>query len=238
MIKPEDLIDKFKYALNHNWGYIWGGCGEVWTQAKQNAATREMTKAYGSKWIGHNVVDCSGLFVWAFKQLDGHMYHGSNTMFLKYTTSSGILANGEREDKKELLPGTAVFKWDPKYTNPYYHVGLYIGDGVVIEAQGTKAGVITSTLASWNRWGELKGVDYGNDADSQTDVTPVGIGDAHVIGGKLKAREKPSLSASVIEFLPNETPVKVLEVVDPNWVKVSWETTGYVMRKWLAEGSN
>ena len=107
-IKPDQLIEKFKYALDNKWGYIWGAAGGMWTQAKQNAATREQTVKYGQKWVGHRVADCSGLYAWAFKELQSCMYHGSNTMWNKYCTAKGELRNGKREDGKPLKPGTAV----------------------------------------------------------------------------------------------------------------------------------
>ena len=43
MIKVNELIALFQKALSEKWGYIWGAAGESWTQAKQNAATREQT---------------------------------------------------------------------------------------------------------------------------------------------------------------------------------------------------
>lgn len=159
-IKPQDLIDKFKYALSNDWGYIWGESGDVWTAAKQAAATREQTQLYGRKWIGHHVADCSGLFSWAFKQLGGYMYHGSNTMYKSYCTSKGTFKSGKRTDGQELKPGTALFTGTE---SDHGHVGLYIGGGKVIEAKGTQAGVIENktTDKKWTYWGELKGVDYG-----------------------------------------------------------------------------
>lgn len=162
MITTDALIKKFQYALDNKFGYIYGASGGVWTAAKQAAATREQTIKYGAQWIGHHVADCSGLFSWAFKQLGGTMYHGSNTMWLKWCTSKGELRNGKRTDGKPLLPGTAVFTYDKEKDNRG-HVGLYIGNGYVIEAAGTKSGVIKSkvTLSKWVEWGELKGVDYG-----------------------------------------------------------------------------
>jgi len=162
-IKPNDLIEKFKYALNNGWGYIWGQSGDIWTEAKQAAATREQTQLYGRKWIGHHVADCSGLFSWAFKQLGGYMYHGSNTMYRSYCTAKGTFKNGKRTDGQELKPGTALFTGTE---SDHGHVGLYIGDGKVIEAKGTQAGVIENktTDKKWTFWGELKGVDYGSTA--------------------------------------------------------------------------
>lgn len=171
VISTQALIEKFEEALRDDWGYIWGTAGELWTAAKQKElerttdADREQGRKYGSKWIGHRVADCSGLFKWAFKQLGGYMYHGSNTMWLKYCTAKGEMRNGKRTDGKPLLPGTAVFTYNKK-DGKRGHVGLYIGDGWVIEAQGTKAGVVKTkvTASKWVEWGELKGVDYSGTA--------------------------------------------------------------------------
>ena len=167
VISTSALIEKFQYALSNGWGYIWGTAGEKWTAGKQAShekttdADRRMGRLYGKKWIGHTVADCSGLFSWAFKQLGSYMYHGSNTMWNKYCTSKGKLSGGKRTDGKELKPGTAVFTYNAKKNNRG-HVGLYVGDGWVIEAQGTQAGVCRSkvTNSKWVEWGELLRVDY------------------------------------------------------------------------------
>lgn len=177
MISTQALIEKFKYALDNDCGYIWGTAGIMWTAAKQaqlektTDADRKSGRLYGAKWIGHMVADCSGLFSWAFKQLGGYMYHGSNTMWNKYCTAKGELKNGKRTDGKELKPGTAIFTHNTS-TDVRGHVGLYIGDGWVIEASGTINGVIKTkiTISKWVEWGELKGVDYGTaDPDVITD---------------------------------------------------------------------
>lgn len=175
MIQVNDLIDKFKYALANKWGYIWGTAGEKWTEAKQKAiektidSDRANARKYGSKWIGHTVSDCSGLFSWAFKKLGGSMYHGSDTMYRKWCENHGELKSGKRTDGKPLKPGTAVFVWNGK---KYSHVGLYVGNNTVIEAMGTQQGVTTSkvTASKWDYWGELKGVDYSNNSSSSEPV--------------------------------------------------------------------
>ena len=167
MIKAEALIAKFRQALEEKWGYIWGTAGENWTAAKQKElekttdSDRAQGRAYGSKWIGHTVADCSGLFSWAFRQLGGYMYHGSDTMFRKYCTSKGELKKGKRTDGATLKPGTVVFVWNGK---KYSHVGLYVGGDTVIEAMGTINGVTTTkvTAGKWTYWGELVGVLYEN----------------------------------------------------------------------------
>ena len=171
MISTEALVSLFRQALEENWGYIWGTAGIKWTAAKQKElekttdTDRAQGRRYGSKWIGHKVADCSGLFSWAFKQLGGTMYHGSDTMYRKYCVNKGELNRGKRTDCATLKPGTAVFVWNGK---KYSHVGLYAGDGVVIEAMGTINGVTTTkvTDTKWTRWGELVGVDYAGSGNT------------------------------------------------------------------------
>lgn len=191
MISTEALIAKFKLALDEDWGYIWGTAGIMWSAAEQQKKVNYMISKYGSnwktspeakednyysaamygsKWIGHKVADCSGLFTWAFKQLGGSIYHGSNTIWNKYCSSKGELKNGKRTDGQTLKPGTAIFTHNTK-TDNRGHIGLYIGDGWVIEASGTINGVIKSkiTISKWVEWGELKGVSYENMTDVITD---------------------------------------------------------------------
>lgn len=151
-VKVSDLLPLYYKALNEKWGYIWGGKGQIHTQAAQDAATREQTIKWGQKWVGKHVVDCSGLFSWAYQSLGGFMYHGSNTMWKKYAAEKGKLLNGFRDDGKPLKPGTAVFltKGEDRI-----HVGVYVGSGEVIEAKGTYYGVVKSSVKVWNEWAEL-----------------------------------------------------------------------------------
>ena len=179
VISPEALIAKFEQALAEGWGYIWGTAGIIWTEARQKQLEnttdedRALGRQYGKKWIGHMVADCSGLFRWAFKQLGSDIAHGSNSIFDRYCSAKGKLKSGKRTDGKVLKPGSAVFTYNAKKENRG-HIGLYIGNGWVIEAQGTKAGVVRSkvTNSKWVEWGELKGVDYGNAQPVPQPVAP------------------------------------------------------------------
>ena len=167
MIAASALISKFRFALENHWGYIWGTAGILWTEARQRELEkttdedRRSGRENGSKWIGHTVADCSGLFNWAYAQLGGYMYHGSNTMWDRYCSAQGQMKNGKRADGEPMKPGTAVFCYNTS-TGRRSHVGLYIGDGHVIEASGTINGVIMTAVTNrkWVEWGELKGIDF------------------------------------------------------------------------------
>lgn len=185
-ISAAELVVKFKKSLDEGWGYIWGKTHEMWSAEKQAAyekayagdTDRAMSVKYGGKWAGHWVTDCSGLFAYWFSQMGGKMYHGSNTMYKAWCTSKGQLKAGKRTDGQSLKPGTAIFTGTEE---KHGHVGLYVGDGLIIEAKGTTDGVVKSkiTESRWTYWGELKGVDYGKtepekagSADKQNDGKP------------------------------------------------------------------
>lgn len=257
VIYTKDLIAKFQYALDNDFGYIINKWHTMWTQEQQNSIVNNIKKKYssnwktnsnakkdtyyyaalyGEKWVGHWVTDCSGLFYWAFKELGGYMYHGSNTMWKKYCTSQGKLVNGLRSDGKELKPGTAVFVL--KGSSDRSHVGLYIGGGIVIEASGTQAGVCTTKITNtkWCEWGELKGVEY--DMSTNTDSvpaeeTPSGIvGSAIVNATKVALRSAPSTSATILTRVDKGQRVQVL---DNEWTRVTYQgKTGYMMTKFLS----
>ena len=259
-ITAVDLIAKFQYALDNNWGYVLGAWHTMWTQALQNQKVQYMINNYGSnwkttgkgdkqyynalncgKWIGHWVTDCSGLFYWAFKELGGYMYHGSNTMWKSYCTDKGKLVNGKRDDGQELKPGSAVFVC--KDNSNRSHVGLYIGNGKVIEAAGQSSGVCTSDLTNkkWAEWAELKGVDYSGSAvaPAPTPATPAeetpaqsNTKSAVVIGTRLALRKAPSTAADIIMRVNTGERVQLLD--DTEWVKVKYQgKTGYMMAKYL-----
>lgn len=164
MIPANDLIEYLQIPLREAWGYIWGKYGQMWTEGLQ--AQMERTTAqkyatarqYGSRWIGHRVADCSGLVRWVMLQFGVKVAHSSNALWMGYCTKQGKLVDGQRADGYELCPGSAVFLCDKSGNR--HHVGMYMGDGICIEAKGTRYGVVTSPLSHWDEWGELKEVEY------------------------------------------------------------------------------
>lgn len=186
-MKAAELITKFQTALDDKWGYIWGTAGDLWTEAKQKQKIDYMVSKYGtswkknseakddhyyeaattgSKWVGHNVADCSGLFKWAFSLFKVYIAHGSNSIWKQYCSAQGKLISGKRSDGSELLPGTAVFT---DHNGDKTHIGLYIGKGKVIEACSTDSGVCMSNVSAtkWKCWGELKNVAYPGQPEPQ-----------------------------------------------------------------------
>ena len=161
------LVNTAMEAYEAKWGYIWGTSGQKWTQANQDKATRDMTRRYGQKWVGHTVADCSGLFVYAYRQHGKKIYHGSNTIWEKYIVpeSRGALAG-----EIKIRYGSAVFQnVDGKRT----HIGWYVGGGMCVEEHGTKAGCILSPLATWDEYGELVDQDYSAEIWETFNILPL-----------------------------------------------------------------
>lgn len=251
MIEASKLVQLFQKAADEKWGYIWGAAGETWTQAKQNSATHEMTVKYGQQWVGKRVADCSGLFVWAYKQCGESIAHGSNSIWRSHLSAKGDLKKGARVDGQALKIGAAVFqtKADPKQDDgeDQYHIGLYIGNGKVIEAMGTREGVRVTDLVKrdWEQWGELKKVNYENEAggNNMSEVKNY-MCITSENGGDVNFRVKPSTSAARVVKYPSlkvDTLVNVLST-DGEWSCIAYGgCTGYVMTKFLravTEGSD
>lgn len=215
MIKSADLIEKFRYALDNHWGYIWGSAGILWTKAKQQQKVDYMVGKYGTtwqknseaktdnyyyaalygeKWIGHYVADCSGLFAWAYSKLGGSIAHGSNSIYDRYCGEKGKLTD---EKRKSILPGTAVFTGDAKQ---HGHIGLYVGNGKVIEASGTQAGVCVSNITAnkWTYYGYLKDVSYSTE---NAPISPSAPSDDKILYPTLKRGNKGEKVAILQQLL-------------------------------------
>lgn len=247
-ISTSALIEKFQYALDNKWGYIWGTAGILWTESRQKQKVNYMVSnygenwktnksaqndkyysaaRYGSKWVGHYVADCSGMFVWAFKQFGQDMSHISSTIYNSYCNKKGRLT---AELKKTVLPGSAVFTGDTATNHP--HVGLYVGNGKVIEASGTQKGVIQSKItdSKWTWYGELKGVYYG---DTPTPTpTPVPVGKAVVTGKNVALRQGPSKNTPVMTRIVTGTTVDIAQIEGWTYVRFN-NREGFMMNQYI-----
>ena len=112
---------------------------------------------------GKRVHDCVGL-------IKGYLWSETPTSTPKYNVSQDVSANGMRKACKEKgdigtmpdIPGVLVFMNG--------HIGVYIGNGEVIEARGHEYGVVKTKLAGrgWKWWGKCPFITY--DTTSKTDI--------------------------------------------------------------------
>ncbi|SHI79196.1 Cell wall-associated hydrolase, NlpC family [Tessaracoccus bendigoensis DSM 12906] len=97
------------------------------------AALSKVGSRYVHAQAGPNAFDCSGLTTYAYKQVG---------VTLPRTSGSQVSA-GKRVSASALQPGDLVF-----YYSPISHVGIYIGDGKIVDAANPRAGVRVTTLNS------------------------------------------------------------------------------------------
>lgn len=97
------------------------------------AALSKVGSSYVHAAAGPNAFDCSGLTTYAYKQVG---------VTLPRTSRSQVSA-GTRVSASNLQPGDLVF-----YYSPISHVGIYIGDGKIVDAANPRSGVRVTTLNS------------------------------------------------------------------------------------------
>ena len=101
--------------------------------AAVNYAMAQVGKAYVYGAAGPSAFDCSGLTMMAWAQAGVALPHSSSA---QYSSGPHIAAS-------DLRPGDLVF-----YYSPISHVGMYIGNGMIVNALNPGAGVRVSALYS------------------------------------------------------------------------------------------
>ncbi len=86
---------------------------------------------YGA--AGPSAFDCSGLTMMAWAQAGVGLPHSSSAQY----------SSGPRVSAADLQPGDLVF-----YYSPISHVGMYIGNGLIVHAANPGSGVLVSELYS------------------------------------------------------------------------------------------
>ena len=119
-------------------------------------------------------IDCSGMFVRAFRRQGASIYHGSNTIFRKYLARSGMIASAAG-----LRPGMAVFKWKPvtpaRFSDglgDFCHIGLVTSVSPLRIVHASTEGMAVkadSKIGKWRYWGWLKDVAETSSINSAGD---------------------------------------------------------------------
>ena len=226
----EELAALAKSIVPKKWGYIWGKAGVKWTaemQAEMDKTTDkkyESARKYGKKWIGHYVADCSGLIKYLCKQFKISVPHGSNSMWRDSLFEKGDIRNS-------IPVGALVFKL--RNGDDFYHVGIYIGDGMVVESMSTEYGVVKSKISKWSHYGLVKGIGYTT--NNRDEVVRLKPGKAIVDvpnDGTVNIRKAPTASSTNLGTLREGEECEVV-AVDGDWAEVRYQAKGYIMSRFL-----
>ena len=233
-ISVSDLIGLFQTMYKEHWKYTMG------------AAER-------------GNVDCSGAFVWAYRQLGKSIYHGSNRM-ARVEVEQLIPISGAK-----IVPGMAAFKCHKpgeagydlpneykaggaQYNgdlNDYYHVGLIGADGAtVLNAQSTATGFMQSPITqNWSHVAYLKQVDYAAGNPQPDEEAPADTPQTATVwaanGNPVKMRNLPLAdnSKTAWDWVPVGTSVTVRGPVTDGWTPIRYNgKDGYMMAAFLRYG--
>lgn len=159
-----DLVVWAMEAEKNRWGYVLGTFGDVLDSSLFAYKLKKYPEGVGNyaafitaNWLGGRTADCVGL-------IKGYSWLDIETLEVGYQTNGmpdideGAMYRYAREkgtiDTIPEIPGLAVW-FDG-------HIGIYIGNGEVIEAKGTMYGVVKTQLAGgrWTHWLKIPYITY------------------------------------------------------------------------------
>lgn len=160
-------LDLVKWAVHANeskWGYVYGTYGSVLNETLLTSKISQYPDEVGDyedfirqHWLGGRTADCVGLikgYSW-YNTETAHTEIGANGMpdicadtMYENATEKGTI------DTIPEIPGLAV--WHEG------HIGIYIGNGEVIQAANTNAGVIRTPIgqSGWTHWLKIPYISY------------------------------------------------------------------------------
>ena len=164
-----DLAKWAENAADKQWGYVFGTYGTVLSEemlrTKMNQYPGDVAvyeEFIRENWLGRRTADCVGLikgygwFNTASQEIEiganGMPDIGSDSMYANATEKGPINTMPE-------IPGLAV--WHKG------HIGIYIGNGKVVEAMATTVGVVQTEVSNsaWTHWLRIPYIDYIEDGD-------------------------------------------------------------------------
>ena len=167
-----DLVKWAMHAQESGWGYVWGSHGKLLDEAE----LERLESVFGShvtdydefiraNWLGKRTADCVGLskgYGWYDTQ-SGKINVGSNGM--QDVTANGMFQAASEKgtiDTIPEIPGLAV--WHEG------HIGIYTGNGEVVEAMGTQYGVVKTKLKNgrWTHWLKIPYIKYIEESKEKT----------------------------------------------------------------------
>lgn len=122
-------------------------------------------------------IDCSGMFVRAYRLQGQRIYHGSNTIWRKHLAEKGRI-----DSVSDLRPGMAVFKWKPETPSKFSddegdfcHIGLVTSINPLRIVHASTEGMkvkADSKIGKWKYWGILAAADMPEESPAAPTPLP------------------------------------------------------------------
>lgn len=159
-----DLVKWAKHAQESGWGYVYGTYGEICSPNLLEYKGKQYPDEVGNyadfirqNWLGGRTVDCVGLikgYGW-YDAESGKIDIGANGM--QDVSANGMFQVAREKGTIDTIPETpGLAVWHEG------HIGIYIGNGEVIEAMGTQYGVVKTQLKNggWTHWLKIPYITY------------------------------------------------------------------------------
>lgn len=159
-----DLVTWAINAVDNHWGYVYGTYGTILDKTMLELKAEQYPdmvenniEFITSNWLGKRTADCVGLikgYSW-YDTENKKTIIGSNNMpdigadnMFDNATEKGTI------DTLPEIPGLGV--WHEG------HIGIYIGNGEVVQAANTQVGVVRTRLSSnaWTHWLKIPYIEY------------------------------------------------------------------------------
>lgn len=231
-----------EYCLAQVGRPYWYGCfGQLSSAKLYEAKKAQYPKYYTAsdykKQLGQKVHDCAGLikgYLWCDSPEDvTPVYKASEdfgaTSFYNKAKKKGKTTGHTPKAGELLFKGTDITK---------SHVGVYVGNGYVVEAKGHSYGTIKSKYgSSWKYWAECHLIDYTENDKSPATVTNITNPDVteYTVTAKsgLRVRMSDSTSSGILAVMPYGTEFKVTST-NNNWAYGSYgKIKGYACITYL-----
>lgn len=157
-----EFVEAAKMYLG--WGYAYGEkLGRKLTNEIINALVADNGREYYyfgnltvEKWLNIKCIDCSGLVCYILNNgklmtVTDQLNTDAHKLFWSYC---------KQVTKAELKVGDLVFR---KSGRSIPHVGIYVGNGLTIEAKSTSKGVCYGSVQDFNLFGRLKLLKYDDE---------------------------------------------------------------------------
>lgn len=159
-----DLVAYAVHAWESGWGYVWGTYGNVLTESLLTYKVKQYPNGVGihetfirNHWLGGRTTDCVGL-------IKGYGWLDPDSMTIEYATNGMPDINANQMYHSATVSGTIDTMPDTPGLAVWFngHIGVYIGNGQVIEATSTKKGVVKTDLddRGWTHWLEIEYINY------------------------------------------------------------------------------
>lgn len=196
---------------------------------------------------GPGGIDCSGAFVYAYRQFGQSIYHGSNRIARVFCHDLRPVTTA-----KALLPGMVIFKsrqntdgmkaeykpggryYNPELPQDFYHMGLVASADPLQIINATQPRVLISkSLTGWTYAGLLNAVSYDEAAPAPALSQAVVYAQS---GGSVNLRSRPQSGAVIVTRVPLGQLVDVMDKTNDDWWQVRYQSSeGYMMSRFLKQ---